>query len=143
MGLTTKQELFVSAYCSNGFNATQAAIEAGYSENCAASIGGENLQKPEIIEEIDKYKLKVKQRHGITIESLLKELEEARGVALSAETPQSSAAIAATMGKAKLTGLDKHIVEVSGPEGSAIQIQELSRKDFKELLKRIEEKDDC
>ena len=32
MGLTTKQELFVSAYCSNGFNATQAAIEAGYSE---------------------------------------------------------------------------------------------------------------
>lgn len=47
------------------------------------------------------------------------------------------------MGKAKLTGLDKHIVEVSGPEGSAIQIQELSRKDFKELLKRIEEKDDC
>ena len=69
MGLTTKQELFVSAYCSNGFNATQAAIEAGYSENCAASIGGENLQKPEIIEEIDKYKLKVKQRHGITIES--------------------------------------------------------------------------
>lgn len=143
MGLTTKQELFVSAYCSNGFNATQAAIEAGYSVDSAREIGSENLTKPDIAEAVDRYKLAIKKRHGITVESLLRELEEARGVALSAETPQSSAAIAATMGKAKLTGLDKHIVEVSGPEGSAIQIQELSRKDFKELLKRIEEKDDC
>lgn len=143
MGLTTKQELFVSAYCSNGFNATQAAIEAGYSVDSAREIGSENLTKPDIAEAVDRYKLSIKKRHGITIESLLRELEEAREAALSAETPQSSAAIAATMGKAKLTGLDKHIVEVSGPEGSAIQIQELSRKDFKELLKRIEEKDDC
>lgn len=143
MGLTTKQELFVSAYCSNGFNATQAAIEAGYSVDSAREIGSENLTKPDIAEAVDRYKLSIKKRHGITIESLLKELEDARVAALSAETPQSSAAIAATMGKAKLTGLDKHIVEVSGPEGSAIQIQELSRKDFKELLKRIEEKDDC
>lgn len=143
MGLTTKQELFVSAYCSNGFNATQAAIEAGYSADSAREIGSENLTKPDIAEAVDRYKLSIKKRHGITIESLLRELEEAREVALSAETPQSSAAIAATMGKAKLTGLDKHIVEVSGPEGSAIQIQELSRKDFRELLKRIEEKDDC
>ena len=143
MGLTAKQELFVSAYCSNGFNATQAAIEAGYSADSAREIGSENLTKPDIAEAVDRYKLSIKKRHGITIESLLRELEEAREAALSAETPQSSAAIAATMGKAKLTGLDKHIVEVSGPEGSAIQIQELSRKDFKELLKRIEEKDDC
>ena len=143
MGLTTKQELFVSAYCSNGFNATQAAIEAGYSADSAREIGSDNLTKPDIAEAVDRYKLSIKKRHGITIESLLRELEEAREAALSAETPQSSAAIAATMGKAKLTGLDKHIVEVSGPEGSAIQIQELSRKDFKELLKRIEEKDDC
>ena len=45
--------------------------------------------------------------HGITIESLLKELDEARGIALEAETPQSSAAISATMNKAKLVGLDK------------------------------------
>lgn len=49
--------------------------------------------------------------HGITIKSLLDELEEARTVALTAETPQSSAAVTATMGKAKLCGLDKQIVE--------------------------------
>jgi len=47
--------------------------------------------------------------HGITIATLLKELDEARGIALEAETPQSSAAITATMNKAKLVGLDKHV----------------------------------
>lgn len=52
--------------------------------------------------------------HGVTIESLIKELNEARQVALTADTPQSSAAITATMSKAKLVGLDKHQVEVAG-----------------------------
>lgn len=46
--------------------------------------------------------------HNITIASLLEELNEARQAALTAETPQSSAAISATMNKAKLVGLDKH-----------------------------------
>ena len=46
--------------------------------------------------------------HGVTIESLILELNEAREAALSADTPQSSAAITATMSKAKLVGLDKH-----------------------------------
>jgi hypothetical protein len=52
--------------------------------------------------------------HGITIASLLKELEDARSIALTAETPQSSAAVSATMSKAKLVGLDKHALEVTG-----------------------------
>ena len=52
--------------------------------------------------------------HGVTIESLIKELNEAREVALTADTPQSSAAITATMSKAKLVGLDKHQVEITG-----------------------------
>lgn len=51
------------------------------------------------------------ENHGITIHTLLEELDEARGIALSAETPQSSAAITATMSKAKLVGLDKHVIE--------------------------------
>jgi len=51
--------------------------------------------------------------HGITIESLIKELDEARGIALTADTPQSSAAITATMSKAKLVGLDKSVIEIN------------------------------
>jgi hypothetical protein len=49
--------------------------------------------------------------HNITIESLLKELDESRKIALSAETPQCSAANAATMSKAKLVGLDRQVIE--------------------------------
>jgi len=51
--------------------------------------------------------------HGITIKSLLDELDEARVIAITAETPQSSAAISATMNKAKLVGLDKNVLEVN------------------------------
>lgn len=44
-------------------------------------------------------------RAEITVATLLEELEQAREAALGAETPQSSAAVAASMSKAKLLGL--------------------------------------
>lgn len=37
--LTTKQQLFVDKYMVNGFNATQAAIKAGYGQTTARSQG--------------------------------------------------------------------------------------------------------
>ena len=46
--LTLKQTKFVSFYLANGLNATKAAKSAGYSAKTAASIGEENLRKPEI-----------------------------------------------------------------------------------------------
>jgi phage terminase small subunit len=46
--LTPKQNRFVLEYLANGMNATKAAISAGYSKRTAASIGEENLRKPEI-----------------------------------------------------------------------------------------------
>ena len=45
--MTDKQGRFVEEYCVD-FNATQAAIRAGYSENSAANIGWENVRKPQI-----------------------------------------------------------------------------------------------
>jgi len=45
--LTPKQELFVAEYLQR-FNATEAAIAAGYSKRSARSIGSENLSKPAI-----------------------------------------------------------------------------------------------
>ena len=51
MTLTNKQARFVEEYLRD-FNATQAAIRAGYSEKTAYSIGWENLRKPEIIEAV-------------------------------------------------------------------------------------------
>lgn len=43
--LTAKQQRFIEAYSGN---ATQAAIQAGYSAKTAYAIGQENLKKPEI-----------------------------------------------------------------------------------------------
>ena len=45
--LTEKQKRFCQEYVID-LNATQAAIRSGYSEKTAASIGAENLIKPEI-----------------------------------------------------------------------------------------------
>jgi len=50
--LTNKQRIFIDEYL-RSFNATRAAIKAGYSEKTAFSIGWENLRKPEIKAEID------------------------------------------------------------------------------------------
>lgn len=44
-----KQKLFAEEYIID-FNATQAAIRAGYSTKTASSIGAENLRKPKIQE---------------------------------------------------------------------------------------------
>ena len=46
-----KQRVFIDEYARD-FNATQAAIRAGYSPKTAYSIGQENLNKPEIAKAI-------------------------------------------------------------------------------------------
>jgi phage terminase small subunit len=51
--LTQKQKIFCEEYCRNGWNATKAALFAGYSEDTAYSIGNENLSKPEIKAYVD------------------------------------------------------------------------------------------
>lgn len=77
--------------------------------------------------------------HGITVSSLLEELEEARKTALQAETPQSSAAVSATMGKAKLCGLDKQVIEHKGSIASV----RLSKEDYAKTRQQMLDEDDC
>lgn len=53
---TPKQRLFIEAYLACGFNATEAARQAGYKGkyNTLSQMGRENLSKPYIREEIDR-----------------------------------------------------------------------------------------
>jgi phage terminase small subunit len=51
--LSNKQKMFIEEYLIS-FNATQAAIDAGYSEKSAATIGSENIRKPHISKAIKK-----------------------------------------------------------------------------------------
>jgi hypothetical protein len=58
---------------------------------------------------------------------LIKELEEARALAI--EIQQPSAATAATMGKAKLTGKDKLVIEHMGEiNHNHIQVEFINEK---------------
>lgn len=69
-GLTIKQALFINEYMVD-FNATQAAIRAGYSENTAQEISSENLSKPLVAREIKK-RIKARiDRLGITADNVL------------------------------------------------------------------------
>ena len=111
--LTPKQQRFVEEYLLD-LNATAAAKRAGYSKHTAQVIGSENLAKPIIAEAIQKARERHTARCDVTVDSLTKEYEEARTLAL--ETNQSSAAVSATTGKAKLHGMvtDKQDVAHTG-----------------------------
>lgn len=54
--------------------------------------------------------------HGITIDTLLKELDAIKALAMGADTPQCSAAVSSVMSKAKLVGLDIVKIEISSKE---------------------------
>lgn len=71
------------------------------------------MGKDKIRARVQELRDNIAKKAAITVESLLNELEEARQAALSAETVQSSAAVSATMSKAKLLGLDKQLVDVT------------------------------
>jgi len=73
--LTAKQERFCYEYCID-FNATQAAIRAGYSEKTAYSIGVENLKKPEIENRISELQTDLAKTAGISALRVLKEHEK-------------------------------------------------------------------
>lgn len=70
--LTLKQEKFIRFYIENGGNGIQAAIKAGYEENSAGEIAYENLNKPQIVQELNKLKdkllLPIEERTGLTLE---------------------------------------------------------------------------
>ena len=72
--MTAKQQAFCEAYITNGGNATQAAISAGYKENAAQQIGSENLLKPVITEYIAKFKEEATERALVTVEDVVRGL---------------------------------------------------------------------
>jgi len=73
--LTEKQKRFVDEYMID-LNATQAAIRAGYSEKSAASIGEENLRKPEIQAALTERMKKRAQRTEVTQDYVLATIVE-------------------------------------------------------------------
>lgn len=119
--LTDKQERFAQLVVELG-NQSDAYRGAYNTENMKAETihkrSGELMADGAVRGRVDELRESAKQSHGITMESLLKELEEARTCALAAETVQSSAAVSATMSKAKLLGMDKQIIDHQSSDGT-------------------------
>ncbi len=108
MSLTIKQEKFCMVYIETG-NASEAYRQAYNCENMKEATINRNakmmIDDNKISTRVKELKSGHTKRHELTIDDLVKQLEEARQVALALENPQCSAAISATMGTAKLLGL--------------------------------------
>ncbi|QYC51392.1 terminase small subunit [Acinetobacter phage vB_AbaM_fThrA] len=116
LNLTPKQENFCQLYIELG-NASEAYRQSydadSMNENTVHRNASALLDNNKVATRIEQIRKEHKKRHNITVDTLLLELEEARQAALTGERIQSAAAVAATMGKAKLLGLDKQIIDVT------------------------------
>lgn len=119
MLLTPKQEAFVHGYIETG-NASEAYRRAYDAKKMQPETvnrkAKELLDNGKIAARVEALRADAVQRHRLTVDDLIAELEEARKTAQRAEKPQ-----AATMGKAKLLGLDVNRSEITGKDGGPIE----------------------
>lgn len=120
--LTPKQEAFAQKYIELGCAA--AAYRFAYdSENMKPVTirrkAAELLEHGNVSAHIMRLRKASQQRHLVTVDTITAELEEARTMALDATQP--SAAISASMGKAKLHGFITDRAEVSGKDGAPLK----------------------
>lgn len=124
MALTIKQEAFARSYVETG-NASEAyrrAFDAGdMKPGVVANKASALLKHDEIRVMVDQLKAKAVERLEITIDDLVRELEEARIAAGSTDKPQAAAMVAATLGKAKLLGLITDKQELTGKNGGPVE----------------------
>lgn len=138
--LTPKQEGFCTAYVETG-NATEAyRLHYDVSKMKAETINRaakEMLDLSKISTRIDELRKMVGVKHNITIESILAELEEARQLAF--ETGKAGPAVQASMGKAKLAGLDRQIIDHTSSDGTMTPRPTIaiSKKDIKDIAKSL------
>jgi hypothetical protein len=137
----SRHEKFAQALA-QGKTADEAYVEAGFKANRgnAATLKAKQNISDRTAEIKERMAERVIERVAVTVQSLTDELEEARALALAEK--QSSAAVSAVMGKAKLHGLliDKRRLE--GPNGGPVQIDlngySLEQlKSFQELFSQL------
>lgn len=106
--LTPKQEKFAQKYVELS-NASEAYKQSYNPPNSTDKTIWENasrtLADSKVLARVMELQQSIADRHGVTIDSLIAELEEAR--ALAKETKQPSAMVGASLGKGKFAGLDK------------------------------------
>ena len=132
--LTAKQQAFCLAYIETG-NASAAYRRAYVTSrmksqtiHCAA---WRLLHTAKVAKAIAGLQKSHRRRHGVTVDALTTELDEARLLAI--EKGQSAAAVSATMAKAKLHGLP-----LARPEGKLAPLDELSDEELDAYIAELE-----
>lgn len=138
--LTPKQEGFCHSYIetSNASEAYRLNYDASaMNANSVARKAFEVMENVKVTARIEELRKGVSKRHNITVESILAELEEARQLAL--ETGKAGPAVQASMGKAKLAGLDKQIIDHTSSDGTMTPRPTIaiSKSDIKEIANTL------
>lgn len=116
-----RREAFARAVAA-GASATDAYEQAGYKRDNGAAC--RLAQREDVAARIAELQAIAAEKAAVTIESIAAELEAARAKAM--EKDQISAAVQASMGKAKLFGLLVEKRQHSGPGGGAIPVVDLT-----------------
>ena len=117
--MTEKQKKFARLAVETG-NMTEAYVQAydvvADSKRATAGRAAKDLSKlPAVRREMERLTQLMQKRHDVNVDSLTDELNEAQQLAMNEAMP--SAAIQATMGKAKLHGLLIDKQELKSPTG--------------------------
>lgn len=141
--LPPKQKLFVEHYLSNGFNASQAVISAGYAKKNANVTGCQLLANPNIQQLVSKAQQKTSQKLEITRESILLKINKvidhverllSDGMA---QAPEMNAMLKGLEQQAKMLGLNEpEKVQISNDESTRliVEVRQTSNEDLAEKL---------
>ncbi len=134
--LTPKQQKFAESYVECG-NASEAyRLHYDTKKMKAATVNREAkrlLDNHNITTTIRELQAAHRQRHDITVDGLVDELDEARWFSMVGG--HTSAAVAATMGKARLHGLLTDHYHLTGDMKS---IREMSDEDLNDAIERLD-----
>jgi hypothetical protein len=130
-----RDEVFAQAYVETGRAAEsyRRASKRCKSNNGARVEGHRKLKDPKVLARIEELEGELATRHNITLDRVLRMLIEDR--ALAHEAKQASAAVSASMGIAKLCGLEieRHEIGRPGDFSDVRSIEELFARIFKVL----------
>jgi phage terminase small subunit len=136
--LTPKQEKFCQKYIELG-NAAEAYRHAYDAENMKPVTirrkAAELLEGGNVAAHVRALRDLHQVRHVVTVDSITTELEQARSLAL--ESKQASAAVSASLGKAKLHGLIVDKNEHTGKDGAPLPPPTVNVSVTSDLVKSI------
>lgn len=117
-GLTVKQDAFAQRYIENGGNASE-AYRACYNaqkstDKSVTELASKLLKNANVASRVKELQAASQKRHEMTVDDIVRELEEAREIAKTMQIPNAGAMVSASLGKAKVLGLIKEKVEHSG-----------------------------